>query len=170
MRRWRRTGAAPAATGALLLASTALAGWSLWGAVTLDPVAPARQASPPWMVQPTEPQPVPAGPDIVAAVNADPFSPERRRPAERFRLPGERRPEPPPVVRRAPGPSFRIVGTVVLPGGGLAMLQARGAAPRTLRVGESFGGFRLARVEQGRAVFVSGEGSTHVVRVSNGGG
>jgi hypothetical protein len=107
---------------------------------------------------PTVPQALSA-----AAVEHDPFRPERRRPAERFRLPGERGPN----TAAAPSslPPIRLIGTAVIGDGGFAMCQRASDAPKLVRVGEKFGDLTLRSVRQGRAVFRAADGTSVEVRV-----
>jgi hypothetical protein len=106
---------------------------------------------------------------LAAAVEGDPFHPERRRPAERFRLPGEAGPSD--TLAAADGAaSLRLLGTAVLAEGrGFAMYQAGAETPRLVRVGETVGELTLKRVEQGRAVFRTRAGRAVELRVPKAG-
>jgi hypothetical protein len=103
----------------------------------------------------------------LAATAADPFRPDRTRPPERFRLPGERL----IVATEADRPAnmareLSLIGTVVLPGGGgVAMSRVGGDAPRLVRVGDRIGGYTLRSVHQGRAVFVTERGEEREIHV-----
>ena len=92
---------------------------------------------------------------ILAAVAKDPFRPERNRPAGRYRMPGEAVPSamapPAPVAAPAPVWNLRLLGTVVLPGGGLAAIAGQTGESRVVRVGQEIDGFRLVRVTPGKA-------------------
>jgi hypothetical protein len=81
---------------------------------------------------------------LLLAVENDPFEAERRRPASRYRLPGNIEPPPPPPP--PPLPDFRVAGTAVTPSGGFAIVHIGDAAPRVLEVGEYLAGFRLQHV------------------------
>jgi hypothetical protein len=121
------------------------------GVVPLDPPA----------IAPFEPRPAPGRAAALAAVEVDPFRPDRSRPAERFRLPGDvlaaAEPEAPEPVR--PAPAVRLIGTVMLPdGGALAMAQLGEDSPRVVRVGEKIGEYVLRTVQRGGATFVSAAG------------
>ncbi|MEX1183301.1 MAG: hypothetical protein WEF86_08685 [Gemmatimonadota bacterium] len=95
---------------------------------------------------------------LMLAVDADPFSPERQRPPERYRLPGdvepgeEAPPAPPPV------PPFQLRGTLVdaAAGGSIALIQLGEETPRLLQVGASLGGFRLTQVMPQSAIMSDG--------------
>jgi hypothetical protein len=81
---------------------------------------------------------------LLLAVENDPFEAERRRPASRYRLPGNVEPPPPPPP--PPLPDFRVAGTAVTPSGGFAIVHIGDAPPRVLEVGEYLAGFRLQHV------------------------
>lgn len=105
-----------------------------------------------------------------AAVEKDPFHPERRRPAMRYLLPDEAGAQvaEPPAVQPSPDvhrPPIRLLGTTVLPDGrGLAVLARDGEPPRLLRVGESWDGLEVRRVGRGSVTLVSAD-STTVLRL-----
>lgn len=157
----------PALAAALLALCGALttAGLALHRALVLEPLpAPARGGA--------------ALPDVVvaarsavdtalllAAVEKGPFHPERRRPSQRFLLPGESEEQANGEENRARG-ELRVIGTVVLAkGGGFATAQVGAEPPRLVRVGERIGGYTLRGVQPGRAVFASSAGTTLVVDV-----
>jgi|HigsolmetaAR202D_1030399.scaffolds.fasta_scaffold04971_6 hypothetical protein len=158
------------ATIVLFAASAAAFCWAAWRATSLEPlpgvpmdtsrreaVAIAVRAAPPDSV-------------LRAAVEADPFHPERRRPTVPFRFPGEEEREATTVAAAAPAGPVRVVGTAVLPDGkSFALCEWPGRAPRLVRVGETVEGLTLKRVEIGRAVFVSRTGETVVVDVPKAG-
>jgi hypothetical protein len=96
---------------------------------------------------------------IALAVDNDPFQQSRSRP-EPYRMPGDPSPEvafvaPPPP----PPPPFRLVGTVALAEGGLAVLQVDDDAPSIVNVGESLRGYRLESVQPTSAL-LSSDGRT----------
>jgi hypothetical protein len=103
---------------------------------------------------------------VMAAVARDPFRADRRRPVGRYRLPGD------PILAAAPAPpaapppqliNIRLVGTVVLPDGGLAALAGQTGESRVVRVGQEFEGFRLTRVAHGTAT-LRGNDTTVVLK------
>ncbi|HEV2148327.1 MAG TPA: hypothetical protein VGR37_13060 [Longimicrobiaceae bacterium] len=110
---------------------------------------------------------------VLAAVARDPFRPDRRRPAGRYRMPGEAVPAPPPPVQVAPSPAFamfRVLGTLTFSdGGGAAALAGPSGQARLVRVGQSFEGMRLTRVRAGTATLV-GKDTTLVLRAPEAGG
>lgn len=119
-----------------------------------------RVASVPRRVdQPLEP--------ILAAVEKDPFRPERNRPERRFRMPGDA--APPRAAPARPAASVRLVGTLLSPDGGIAMCQVGAQAPKLVRVGETIEGLTLKTVESGQAVFESSKGSRVVIHVAKAG-
>lgn len=92
------------------------------------------------------------GDALLLAVESDPFQPDRTRPAERYRLPGEE--EPPPLPAEPPpppAPDFRLGGTVVFADGGMALIGL-GDEERLVNVGEVVGGYRLRGVTAREAV------------------
>ncbi|HEX5726141.1 MAG TPA: hypothetical protein VFX98_11785, partial [Longimicrobiaceae bacterium] len=108
---------------------------------------------------------------VLAAVARDPFRADRKRPPGRYRMPGEAvtLPETPaPVAMEAPAPVylFRLLGTVVMPGGGLAALAGQAGEGRVVRVGQEFEGFRLTRVGPATATLV-GPDTTLVLQMDN---
>src|SRR5690606_27401746 len=147
------------------------------GAATVEPSPPvpadALVASPPPVEPVTDdaPRAAAAGPEVEAkqplvrqsepvvaerpltmdalqlAIDNDPFQESRRRPPERYRMPGDpiedAGPPPPP-----PPPPFQVLGIAQLPGGGgSAIMQVEDAPPRVVSVGESLFGYTLDRVE-----------------------
>ncbi|HEX2165909.1 MAG TPA: hypothetical protein VHG09_01605, partial [Longimicrobiales bacterium] len=96
---------------------------------------------------------------LMLAVESDPFRPERTRPPERYRLPGEEVAAPPPAEPPPPPPpDFRLGGTVVFDGGGMALLELNDEA-RLINVGEAMGGYRLSGVTSRAAVLENQFGS-----------
>jgi hypothetical protein len=165
------------AAGALaaLLASAALALDQLRRAIALDPLPIARsgstdEASAAATDLASEPAIAAASKQAIAAtVEHDLFRPDRHRPPQRFRLPGEGAPAQ-GTAPRDPAAVFALVGTAVLgEGKGFAMCQRTGETPRLVRIGERFGEFTLRTVEQGRAVFRTKDGSTMELRVAKAG-
>ena len=101
---------------------------------------------------------------LLSAVEQDPFQPARRRPAQRFRMPGDA-----PVAVQTPVSDVRVVGTAVGPDGGFAMCSWAGGAPRIVRVGQRVGDWTLSKVTPGAAEFTAATGSTMVVRIAKAG-
>jgi hypothetical protein len=102
--------------------------------------------------------------EVSTTVAADVFAPDRQRPLEAYRLPFEQQAAQgaPPVAT-----DLRLLGTVASPDGtqGFAMCQIGNDPPRIIRVGESFGGWTLRTVGEGRATVTSPRGATINVAV-----
>lgn len=95
---------------------------------------------------------------LMLAVENDPFTPERTRPAERYRLPGDVDPEPePPPPEAPPVPEFLLSGTVVTSDGGLALVQVGEDPPTMLALGDGLQGYRLVSVTASGAVMANEE-------------
>jgi hypothetical protein len=95
--------------------------------------------------------------DLLLAVDHDPFRPDRQRPPERYRMPGEEVMEEEPPPPPPPPPPFRVLGTIVTADGGVAVIETQGSVSRVVGVGESLFGFRLAAVNVSTAT-VEGNG------------
>lgn len=167
IRFWRSDSRAitPATAGASVLLGLAclLTGAALLRAIRLEPLPTLERESREGLVLPAaRVAPSPAG--IEAAVAADLFQPERRAPAERYRLPFEERVDP---TTPAPAAEIRLLGTVASPDGqgGFAMCQIGNDPPRIVRVGETLGGWTLRAVGQGRATVVSPKGEATEIAV-----
>jgi hypothetical protein len=104
-------------------------------------------------IEPVDPDGPPlTGDALMLAVESDPFQPDRTRPAERYRLPGEEEPPPlPEAPPPPPAPEFRLGGTVVFEDGGMALIGL-GDEERLVNVGEAVGGYRLRGVNAREAV------------------
>ena len=165
----RRIGSkGPVVAFAALVVALGLVASALWHALTLEPVnrdgagnlAVGAEAM-------AQREPLDAE-LVVAALDHDPFHPERRRPRQRFRLPSERVTSVArrPVRPSGLPPSMSLTGTMAYgDGGGVAILRDRGST-RLVRVGEQVGDLTLRRVEREEVVFVSVSGARIVVRVS----
>lgn len=136
----------------------------VWRASVIEPLPVEASIRRLQDVKPIQRREAPAGEILVSAVLKDPFRPDRKPPPERFLLPENR----PALGAADSSPSatggFVLLGTVVLPEGGAAMVEG-GTESRVIRVGETFHGFRLRRVERGRAVFTAPDGSSEVLEV-----
>ena len=163
MRSGRRS-RGPIVASLALAASLLLAGAALRRAVEVTLPAAVESSGGAAPIESSRPRTAAPLDSVLAAVDVDPFNPERTRPPVRFRLPGERvervaRPVPRPSVPS----SLVLTGTVIYPGGGgLAVLSQDRGATMTLRVGESLGELKLEKVERERAIF-SGPGGRQVV-------
>jgi hypothetical protein len=168
-----RDGRVQAALAAAALALV-IAGGSLRRALEVDPLPAARApAEGDSVAAVLERVPYPAE-YLTVAVAADPFRPDRA-PAPVYVLPGEAAalaaaaaqaplPQVEAPVRMAP--TFRLLGTMLTPGGRpVALLEESGIPARMVRVGERIGTHTLTRVEPGRAVLRSAAGETLELRV-----
>jgi hypothetical protein len=96
------------------------------------------------------------------ALDHDPFSPTRKRPAVRYGVSVQAVTLQPQSV---PEP-LRLVGTVVDAGGGSFVLCQLGqGSPHVIRVGQKFGLYQLRSISQGTAIFVTGDGQRVELRV-----
>lgn len=159
------------AAGAAFVLACAVAGWAASRALTLESRPRVRRVSGAraGALASSDDRPGVAADTLSddrfgAALDRDPFHPERRRPGIAFRLPGEPDPDAAAAADTAaaavsPPPAIRLVGTVVTAAGdAFAMCQLGTEAPRVVRPGAKLGEYTLVRVEQGRAVFRSPDG------------
>jgi hypothetical protein len=158
----------PAFAALVLLGSAGIAAQTVRHALS-PAVAPAASQSGSFPSTPKVSGPPAMTPaKLLAAVGKDPFHPERRRPAMRFRLPGEGLPNAPDSAA-TPRP-FKLIGTAAMAeGSGFAMCQLGEDAPKLVRIGESFGGLTLKRVLPGSAVFLTAAGKRYEVQVPKAG-
>jgi hypothetical protein len=146
-----------AAQAATLVAALFTA-WSVTSALRLDELPGPGEATALGDVQPAARRPA-ARVNLVAAVDADPFSPGRERPLEPYRLPGELV-EAPPASRTQ---QLRVLGTVVVTNGvSFAMCQLGSDQPVIVRVGQQIGSYTLKRVARGKATFTSPAGEIEI--------
>lgn len=104
-------------------------------------------------------------PAVRALLDANPFHPERRRPAARYQPPRSET-----DGDAAPVPMLVLTGTILYPdGGGAAIVKHGGQSSQIVRRGAALGGLTLTSVERGRATFTASDGSP-VVLVSSGEG
>ena len=85
----RRYGRGPLVVLGLLLVSVAVAGWAAWRFDTVTPLPAESQSDSLTVALRVELEPV-SDEIMFATLDKDPFHPDRRRPARRFRLPSER--------------------------------------------------------------------------------
>jgi hypothetical protein len=105
---------------------------------------------------------------VLAALDKDPFHPQRRRPARRLQAPVDGN-FVPAVAQQ--GLMVQVIGTAVAAdGSGFAMCAWGGAPPRIVRIGERIGEWTLRAVTPGAAEFTSATGATTVVRIAKAGG
>lgn len=158
-------------SAAALALALGLVAWTLWGAshITISSPAGTPTGDP-------RPAPVPSPASgysfqrVLAAIGKDPFHPERRRPGQRFRLPGDQAAlGASRVENQTMATTLRLIGTAVTPDGrGFAMCEVQGGTARIVRIGEQVSGWTLKRVMPGSAEFATPTG-TVVVRVPKAG-
>jgi hypothetical protein len=155
------------AAAALLAVALFVFGSALVRAIIVEPVLAAdadTHASPVQAVADSHRE-EPLGMDeLLAALDNDPFQPDRRRAPVRYRLPGDVDPPPPPPPPAPPPvPDFRVAGTAVAPEGGFAVMRIGEGQTRVLAVGEYMAGYRLERVSAGSVIM---KNDAHEVTVS----
>jgi hypothetical protein len=140
-----------------MVASVATAMWSVRQAVRTEPLPALEQPPAAGDVERTERRAA-TRVNIAAAADADPFHPERKRPDEPYRFPGEVTQTQPQSGPRAQ--QLRLMGTVVATrGGGFVFCQIGSQPPQLVHIGGQIGPYTLKTVEAGRAVF-TGPGGT----------
>ena len=141
-----------------MLASVGTAIWSVLEALETDPLPGIEEAPSAGSIDRVARRPAPRI-NISSAVDADPFHPERKRPEEPYRFPGEISPAAASAQQRAQ--QVRLIGTVVaVRGGGFVFAQIGSQQPRLVHVGQQIGNYTLKSVEAGRAVFTGPSGET----------
>lgn len=175
-----RRGPAPEvlAGAAAVAAALLLTALSARSALELDPLPTPRAERAELRLAPLARRVSPSPREIAAAVDRDPFRPERTRPPVRFRSAQER------LADAAAGPGTaapglvqplrpevpRLVGTMILPDGhAVALCELTGQSPRLLRRGERIGDFVLERVGRRRATFRSPQTGSIELHVPNAG-
>jgi hypothetical protein len=140
-----------------LAAGIVLVAWTLVRALRVDPVPdvpPPTLASAGAIAAAT----IPPATDVAAAVEKDPFAPDRSAPASPYRLPGEPDPKVAEPVVEPQKPV--VIGTAVSPLGGrsFAVLQLGDARPVSLSIGDRIGAYTVKSIERGRVVFTTPAG------------
>lgn len=111
----------------------------------------------------------PGGSALAPALELNPFHPERRRPTQRFLMPGDSVPAASPDSAAVQAQALRLVGTAVVGNGGFAMCQWGTEPPRLVRVGATVNEITLELVAPGRAVFRAAGGKRLELRVGKAG-
>ena len=153
-REWVSTNAGRGAIAALAL-SLLVALWTLAHAIRIEavPEGPAPQFS----VGGALATPAAAPPtDVAAAVDADPFAPDRNAPETRYRAPSEENEE----AAAKPAPVEPVVlGTAVSDAAhGFATVQLADGPATIVRVGDKIGEYIVKSIERGHVVFTTPSG------------
>jgi len=153
-------GRAVTAAAVLFVVALMMFGYSLVRAIHVDTGSPPALP----VVAPEDtagsPGPPLSSDALKLAVENDPFRPDRTPSPERYRLPGDEVEVPPPPPPAAPPPpDFRLGGTVVFDGGGMALIQVGDGAQSFVNVGEAINGYRLSTVTARDAVLENPFGS-----------
>ncbi|MFI5230532.1 MAG: hypothetical protein ACHQWU_15785 [Gemmatimonadales bacterium] len=145
----------------VLAAAVAALGWSVVGALRVDPLPdppPARVASLGGARGVRPPT------DVQSAVENDVFSPDRSAPSAPYRMPGESAPSDTPVAEPT---KPAVLGTVVATDGrSFATVQLAGQSPTLVHVGDKIGEWMVRAIERGKVVLVSSAGTRADVTVS----
>jgi hypothetical protein len=94
---------------------------------------------------------------VASTIDQDPFQPTRKRPPERFLLPGEALPQEATATKSViEGDSLRLVGTALVGrDGGFAICRRGIGAPMLVHIGKTVDSMTLIQLQPGRAVFRS---------------
>jgi hypothetical protein len=116
-------------------------------------------ATPPARIRPADT----TSDDLIGdALDHDPFSSTRKRPASRYGASAQVIALQPPAAVETP----HLVGTVVDAGGGSFVLCQLGTGtPHVVRIGQKLGTYQLRSISQGAAIFVTGDGQRLELRV-----
>lgn len=153
-REWVSTNAGRGAIAALAL-SVMVVLWTLVHAIRIEPVpeAPAPQFSVGGAL--ASPTTAPRT-NVAAAVDADPFAPDRNAPESRYRAPSEERDE------SAPKPAAVepvVLGTAASDAThGFATVQLADGPAAIVRVGDKIGEYTVKSIERGHVVFTTSSG------------
>ena len=149
--------------GACCTLGAALLGWTTISAMRAPPPRHALSALRLPMPSIEQQSATTSRDDLIEnALDHDPFSPRRQRPAP---------PTPAVVAHELSAPEvLHLIGTVIDSSGGSFVLCQLGAgSARVLRVGQEVGIYQLHSISQGTAIFVTSEGQRLELRVSKGG-
>jgi hypothetical protein len=153
-REWASTNSGRGVAGVLALATlTAL--WTLVHAIRIEPVpelaAPRFATGGALAVA----SPAPAV-DVAAAVETDPFAPDRSAPERRYRAPGE---EGEDAAPREAQPEPVVLGTAVSDAAhSFATVQLADSRAVILRVGDKIGGYTVTSIERRHVEFKTPSG------------
>lgn len=147
--------------GVVLTASAIALVWSVATALRVDPLP---DPPPPPVVRLGSTRALRPATDVQAAVENDPFSPDRSAPSAPYRMPGESGPSNAPVVEP---PKPAVLGTAVATDGrSFATVQLSGQTPTLVHVGDKIGDWVVRAIQRGKVVLVSSAGARADVSVS----
>jgi hypothetical protein len=147
--------------GVVLGASTLALAWSVATALRVDPLP---TAPPPTVVRLGSARALGPATDVQAAVENDPFSPDRSAPSAPYRMPGESGPSAQPAVEP---PKPAVLGTAVANDGrSFATVQLSGQTPTLVHVGDKIGDWVVRAIQRGKVVLVSSAGTRADVSVA----
>jgi hypothetical protein len=153
-REWARTNAGRGAI-ALLAASAIVALWTLVHAIRIAPVPeiPAPQFAASGALTVSAPA---SAVDVGAAVETDPFAPDRTAPANRYRAPGEESDE---IAPKAQVVEPVVLGTAASdPAHAFATIQLADSHATIMRVGDKIGQYTVKSIERGHVIFATPSG------------
>ena len=157
VRDWTSNSGMRAALAAVAVA-VLLCAWTVRQAIHVDEVA-AAPATVSVVAGALDTPPVVANVDVGIAIAADLFSPDRKAPAARYRMPGEEAPKP---IVEAPKPI--VLGTALAAdGSSFATCQFESSRLLMVRVGDRIGDYLVKVIERGRVVFATPAGKTFEV-------
>ena len=135
--------------------------WTVAGALRVDPLP---EPPPPAAVRLGSARALRPAADVQAAVENDPFSPDRSAPSAPYRMPGEGAASDQPVVEP---PKPTVLGTAVATDGrSFATVQLSGQTPTLVHVGDKIGDWMVRAIQRGKVVLVSSAGARADVSVS----
>jgi hypothetical protein len=153
-REWVSTNLGRGAIATLAL-SLAVALWTLAHAIRIEAVP--EGAAPQFSVGGALSTPAAAPPiSVAAAVDADPFAPDRNAPETRYRAPSEESVE---VAAKVAAVEPVVLGTAASdPVRGFATVQIGDGAATIVRVGDKIGEYTVKSIERGHVVFTTPSG------------
>ena len=143
-----------------MLASMGVAAWSVLDALEDKPLPDIEQSAASGDVERTGRTSRPRA-NIAAAVDVDPFNPDRKRPDQPYRLPGEPDPTESGGRNQPRSQQLRLIGTIVfIRGGGFVTCQIGNQPPQIVHIGQQIGTYTLKSIERGQATFTGAAGET----------
>jgi hypothetical protein len=164
-----RYGRLPLIGSGVLTASVLALLFVSWRAIELEPLPePAPPSTQHEGSATTTPPARLESPALAALLDANPFHPDRRRPAERYQPPTD---ESSDAAAPSANGGLILTGTILYPDGGGAAIVKQGRQPsQIVRRGAALGALTLTSVERGRATFTASDGSPVVLVSTEEGG